>query len=166
VLASATTSARSARAVRPFARAVEHEELLAKQQVLGDQLRHAARQIDGRADQRGVVERLAPARAVPPDDPQSTLGHEPRTIPKDMEHQRGLLRELGAASRQRCWACRRLYQRLEADFDVGAVGREGEPQSRRQSPASLADLAADEAGSRHRAGRRHGVWARVVLPRY
>jgi hypothetical protein len=48
-------------AVRPLARAVEHEELLAQQQVLGDELRLAARQIGDRADQRGRGERLAPA---------------------------------------------------------------------------------------------------------
>jgi hypothetical protein len=51
-------SAIGARAAWPLARAVEHEELLAQQQVLGDQLRFAARQSGDRADQRGRGERL------------------------------------------------------------------------------------------------------------
>jgi hypothetical protein len=50
-----------ARAARPFGSTVEREELLAQQQVLGDQLRFAARQIRDRADQRGRGERLTPA---------------------------------------------------------------------------------------------------------
>jgi hypothetical protein len=102
LLASTTIeNAIGARAARSLARAVEHDELLTQQQVFGDQLRFAANQIRDRADQRGHGARLAPAREGPRDGPEGTLGHGPKTIPEETEHQRGLLREWSSAFRQR-----------------------------------------------------------------
>ena len=74
----------TARAVRPLARAVAHDELLAQQQVFGDQLRFAASQITDCAEQRGRRERLAQAREDPRDDPLGTLGPGLKTIPEEL----------------------------------------------------------------------------------
>jgi hypothetical protein len=82
-----------ARAARSFARAVKHEELLAQQQVFGDQLRFAARQIGDRADQRDRRERLAPARDDLPKGLDSAQGQRAKMILEETEHQHGLLHE-------------------------------------------------------------------------